>query len=226
MNRGLISRLALVLALIPSVAAQAADAVLDRQSAELCMDVAVQARVTGLEDFELVTEEKNGSSGARYSGTDMFEVESNAPIRLIVNGTNLSNGISDLDTQYLLDGQQGNVETGNGVHNAIHSIEAQTALGDISDQLAGQYTAQVSITVVPLIGSSRSCLNVGSGVSGNQESTSESSSSTITMPVNNTRPGQQSELEQLESSINALDSEEQQQLLEFAQEVLSNNGEM
>lgn len=218
--------LILLLLFVPLAAPQAAEKALDRDTAELCMDVSVRARVQGLEDFVLATDERSGAGGARYTGSDLFEVESNAPVRLIVSGGNLQNGYDQLATQYFIDGQAGYIETGPGVHKDVHSLEANTVLGDISDQLAGEYSAQVSITVVPLISSTRSCRSVGSGVSNNQRSTEVKSDTTITIPqtIDGTTV-EQTELEQLESSINSLSEQEKQLLLNFAQDVLDNGAD-
>lgn len=131
--------------------AVAGDNPLDVDRAELCMQVAVRARIIGFEDFELTTEDSNGSGGARYAGSDRFLLEANAPVRLLISGGTLKNGQSLLETNYSIDGKEGDFFTGTGVHNEVHVLAAMSQLGDISEQLAGRYSANVTLTVAPQV---------------------------------------------------------------------------
>jgi hypothetical protein len=126
--------------------------VLDRVSREVCLEIGVRAQITGLDDITLATTQGDGESGATYSGTDTFFLESNAPVRIFISAAPINNGLNTLPTEYLIDGSSDLLETaGAGPHAGSHSINIQAQLGSISDQLAGSYSSTLVITVVPQI---------------------------------------------------------------------------
>ncbi len=133
--------------------------VLDRVSREVCLDIGIRAQITGLDDITLTTAQGDGESGATYSGRDTFFLESNAPVRVIISAAPINNGLDTLPTNYFIDGGSELLETaGNGPHAASHSINIEAQLGSISDQLAGNYSSTLLITVVPQIPVVSHCL--------------------------------------------------------------------
>jgi hypothetical protein len=63
----------------------------------------------------------------------------------------MSNGSNTIDTSYQLDNSGGmSFDTAPGIHNAAHQVSAEATLGQISDQEAGGYSAQIVITVAAL----------------------------------------------------------------------------
>ena len=124
---------------------------LDEKSATVRMNVAKFASITGLDDFVLLPTNVDGAAGEIYRGSDTFNIESNQGVRVILEGDPLSNGNDILNTQYDLngDGMQFDTEA-DRVHNQQHTVNAQAELGDISSQLAGDYEAEIKITVSPL----------------------------------------------------------------------------
>ncbi len=224
MNYWTTIRLVVLWLLVPGITPEAAEIILDQDFVEVCMDVAVRARIRGLEDFKLTTSQSDGSPGARYSGSDRFEVESNAPVRLIVEGTALSNGVHRLATSYSIDGKEDFIETGSGTHQGTHRLRAQTELGDISDQLAGEYSAGISITVMPLVSSVRSCRKVKRSNEA-KKSTTEEATTEATLTVPETTVSDTTTLtpaHQLESAVKSLDPSRTSELIDFAKKVLEN----
>lgn len=126
--------------------------VLDMASREVCLDIGIRAQITGLDDITLTTTQGDGESGAIYSGTDTFFLESNAPVRLLISAAPINNGLNTLPTEYFIDGVANLLETAAaGPHAGSHSINIEAQLGSISDQLAGNYSSTLVITVVPQI---------------------------------------------------------------------------
>ena len=127
-------------------------------SATICMQVGIQAELTGLEDFSLQTTSANGSAGATYSGQDQFHLTSNAPIRLLIEATPLSQGEHNISTDVAVDGVTKFYDTDKEViHDAIHTLTVDARLGAISSQLSGSYQSTVMITVAPQMGDAYGC---------------------------------------------------------------------
>lgn len=125
---------------------------LDSDSARVCMSVDVRASVRGFDDITLVAEDVDGSSGADYIGSDTFTLESNAPVQVEVAGIELSNGAYTVSSRFDIDGQGSSFITdGDGSHFGEHVFTVRASLGSVSEQLAGEYTARVVLTVVPLL---------------------------------------------------------------------------
>ncbi len=130
----------------------AQNAVLDTASREVCLDIGIRAQITGLDDITLTTAQGDGEQGAIYTGSDTFFLESNAPVRLYISAGPINNGLSTLPTEYVIDGSSEVLETaGAGSHSGNHSIRVEAQLGSISDQLAGDYSSTLLVTVVPQI---------------------------------------------------------------------------
>jgi len=131
---------------------------LDSDSAMVCMQVDVRASVMGFDDIELVAVDTDGSSGADYVGTDTFTLESNAPVRIEVNGIELSNGTYTIRSSFDIDGEGSSLVTpGDGPHYGRHTVTVRATLGSVSAQLAGNYRARASLTVVPILGFEPPC---------------------------------------------------------------------
>ncbi len=73
-------------------------------SAAVCLSLGVWANITGLEDFELQNQGTDGDAGTRYEGMEDFFLESNSPVRVMVEGGMLSNGEDSIYTNYAIDG--------------------------------------------------------------------------------------------------------------------------
>ena len=123
---------------------------LDSETANASMNVGKFAKIKNLSDFQLLPDNSDGDEGSVYSGFDMFNVLSNTAISVSVSGGQLSNGSDSIATTYSLDEAGIDFSTPSGVHNAEHKVSAEGILGDISDQEAGQYSAQITITVAAL----------------------------------------------------------------------------
>jgi len=135
--------------------------VLDQETVTVCMSVDVRASITGLDDIKLSAQGKDGDAGTLYVGSDEFTLESNAPVQIEVTGIKLSNGPSVLNTVFRIDGGQATLISGdNGTYVGTHSITASARLGAISEQLAGDYSATVVVTVIPLVSEIEVCEEV------------------------------------------------------------------
>ena len=135
-----------------------------QSSATVCMSVGISATISGLNNFRLRPLDNDGAAGAIYTGSDTFHLQSNAPVRVIIEGQRLSNGTDSIETLYSIDGSRNYYDTAaDGEHDEQHSFVARAQLGRISSQLAGDYSANVTLTVIPQIGGSRGC---GAFVSG------------------------------------------------------------
>lgn len=129
-----------------------------QSSATICMSVGVTASISGFDDFQLVPIEGDGSAGAIYDGTDTFHLQSNAPVRVLIEGESLNNGSDTIETLYSIDASRNYYDTATGsAHDAQHSFVARAQLGRISTQLAGDYSASVTLTVIPQVGGSGGC---------------------------------------------------------------------
>lgn len=124
---------------------------LDSDSANVTMEVAQFASLTGLDDFVLTTTDPDGSAGAIYTGSDNFNLESNTQVRVNLAGGDMSNGVDSISTSYALDGAGIVFDTeADSVHNASHSVSAAASLGAISAQKAGSYSSVITLTVSAL----------------------------------------------------------------------------
>jgi hypothetical protein len=124
---------------------------LDSDSAIVRLNVAKYAQVTGLDDFILNPISSDGAAESEYSGFDMFNLESNTAVSVSLSGEQLSNvGGDTIVTEYALDDGGMSFDTIPGIHNDEHKVSAEATLGQISDQEAGDYSAQIVITVAAL----------------------------------------------------------------------------
>lgn len=129
-----------------------------QSDATICMSVGAQASLTELEDFALLPVSGDGSAGALYEGTDSFRLDSNHPVRVIIEGEMMSNGVDTIDTFYQIDGARNYFDTAReGIHSSVHTLSAKAQLGRISQQLSGEYSATVVLTVTPQIGGIGGC---------------------------------------------------------------------
>lgn len=92
---------------------------------------------------------EDGDADSIYEGQDSFQVESNRAIMVTLAGEDLSNGSDSIATSYKLD-SGADIQTAPGVHNAAHVISDQAILGNISVQEAGEYSANITLTVSAL----------------------------------------------------------------------------
>ncbi len=119
---------------------------MDQKSAVVRMNVGRYAKITNLNDFVLYTKSESGSANALYEGSDKFNLESNCAVQVDLEGEKLTNGTYSLATKYNLDGKE-SISTDRGVHSQEHSVGAQALLGNISSQEAGDYKANITLTV-------------------------------------------------------------------------------
>lgn len=135
---------------------------LDEDAAIVCLDIGVRAAITGLEDIELSLtrnqERRDGDKGAQYIGFDSFFLESNAPVRVLISAAPLSNGLDVLSTSYEIDNSVNTFESkSNQGHAQEHQLKVRAQLGEISSQLAGEYSSTLVLTVIPQITSRPKC---------------------------------------------------------------------
>ncbi|MBT3584588.1 MAG: hypothetical protein HN509_06760 [Halobacteriovoraceae bacterium] len=123
---------------------------MDQKSATVRLEVAKFARITNLDDFVLSRQSTDGDAASIYDGSEEFRLESNTAVSVSLSGEMLSNGTSRIDTNYALDDDGLSFDTEPGVHNEEHKVSAEATLGQISDQEAGSYSAQITITVAAL----------------------------------------------------------------------------
>lgn len=129
-----------------------------QSDATICMNIGAQASLTGFDDFTLLAETTDGPAGSIYKGSDSFQLDSNAPVRVIIEGEKLSNGEYDIETIYNIDGSMNFFDTASeGIHSSTHNLSALAQLGRISQQKAGDYSASVTLTVTPQIGGLGGC---------------------------------------------------------------------
>lgn len=128
-------------------------------SASVCMSVGLAAALTGLDNITLTPDNGgiSGNAGTRYSGSDSFHLASNGRVIVLVDSSGLKNGSFVLGTTQDIDGQAERLTTGEGSHDADHTLHVSTRLGAISHQKAGQYTGTVTLTVTPEIGGLAGC---------------------------------------------------------------------
>ncbi|MCF6765927.1 hypothetical protein L3V82_09080 [Thiotrichales bacterium 19S3-7] len=157
---------AIITAVIFSASVSYADS-LDSDSATVTLDIGKFAQVTNLDDFSLNLEEGmvDGQANSFYSGTDTYNLESNTGVTVQLSSfDNLSNGTDEVNTNYDIDiggnGANSASEIGSNmvtfntttdqVHNQQHTIGARAQLGEISNQKAGSYSADITMTVSAL----------------------------------------------------------------------------
>jgi len=120
--------------------------------ATVCFSIGVYASLTGLDDFTLTPMGQDGATGSLYSGDDLFQLQSNGPVRVRATGSGLYNGDMHIETIYQIDGGGSLMDTTPlQTHEGEHTLQAMAILGNISDQAAGQYAGQVTLTVTPQI---------------------------------------------------------------------------
>ncbi len=119
-------------------------------SATVSMNIGLFAAIVGLDNFSLSTTDADGSENAVYSGSDAFQVKSNGSIRVTLTGADLVNGANVITPSYAMDSAGLTFDTGVGVHNSSHTVSASATLGDVSDQEAGAYSGEITITVSAL----------------------------------------------------------------------------
>lgn len=129
-----------------------------QSSATICFSVGAQAGISGLDDFELQALDGDGSAGAIYEGFDVFHLESNSPVRVLISEGQLSNDEDIISTLYSIDGSENVFNTSeSGSHVGDHTLEARAQLTRISNQRAGDYSGIVILTIVPQIGEGGGC---------------------------------------------------------------------
>lgn len=129
-----------------------------QSDATICMNIGAQASLTELEDFRLEALTTDGPAGSIYEGAEVFQLDSNAPVRVIIDGEMMSNGKDTINTMYKIDDAREYYDTASeGVHSATHTLKAQAQLGRISQQKSGDYSATVVLTVTPQIGGLGGC---------------------------------------------------------------------
>lgn len=127
-------------------------------SASVCLSVGLTASITNLNDFNLTTNNISGGSGSRFSGTDQFNLESNGQISVIIEHTPLKQGNHEIPLFFNIDNSPTQFSTElNNSHSGEHNLNAEAILGNIASQSAGQYSAEVTLTVSPTVGGESGC---------------------------------------------------------------------
>lgn len=107
-----------------------------QDSATVCFSVGTVASLTGLDDFALTPLGVDGSAGTRYRGSDSFHLEANAPVRVLLQAENLSNGEWRIPSTFKIDGVAYFMDTpADQSHDADHELSVEARLGNISLQL-------------------------------------------------------------------------------------------
>ena len=138
-----------------------AHANLSQITGEVSMGIAKYAQVTNLGDFSLTieTDQTDGAANAYYSGTGTYNLESNTGVLVTLTNANVSNGSDTVSTLFNVNLGTDSVTsiTENSLtfnapakHDEQHTIGARAKLGGISDQAAGNYTADITLTVTAL----------------------------------------------------------------------------
>jgi hypothetical protein len=111
---------------------------------------AQSASVTGLADFELHGIALEEMANSSYSGGDTFELVTNSPVSLQIRVSELRNGNSRLRPRVWFDGlPPGAPLRVDTQGRSSHKVRVATELGAVSDQLAGDYFAELTVTVLP-----------------------------------------------------------------------------
>jgi LruC domain-containing protein len=126
--------------------------------AVICMTVGLQASVNGLDNLTLTPTSLDGAAGTIYQSSDDFTLESNGGVTMLASSNPMSYMGYEINTFYLIDGLPHSYSTAdNEIHSSSHSFTGLAQLGNISSQLAGQYTTTVYLTVVPNLGVDGGC---------------------------------------------------------------------
>lgn len=129
-----------------------------QSNATICMNIGAQASLTELDDFNLNALTTDGPAGSIYEGAESFQLDSNAPVRVIIEGEMMTNGSDTINTMYRIDDARDYFDTASeGIHSSTHTLKARAQLGRISQQLSGDYSATVVLTVTPQIGGAGGC---------------------------------------------------------------------
>jgi LruC domain-containing protein len=124
----------------------------------VCMTIGLQASVNGLDNLTLTATGIDGDAGTVYQSTDEFNLESNGGVTLMASSNPMTYAGNEINTFYLIDGQLHSYSTeNNAIHSSNHSFTGLAQLGNISSQLAGEYTTTVFLTVVPNLGVDGGC---------------------------------------------------------------------
>jgi hypothetical protein len=137
---------------LASIIAMPAFAELDTGGAQASANVAIFAAITQLDNFVL---ENNigvdGAANATYVASEPFNLESNAQVRVTIAAGSMTNGSDTLSTIYRFENGTATLDTEtDSVHNQEHYLNVTSVLGEISDQKAGDYAADVLLTVSAL----------------------------------------------------------------------------
>lgn len=136
---------------LASIFTMPAFAELDTGTTEASMNIPIFAAITNLDDFTMTTDGVGGAANTSYEATEEFNLESNAQVRVTLTGGDLANGADSVTTSYSLDAGSTTLDTlADSVHNDSHTISATGTLGEISDQRAGDYAADLTLTVSAL----------------------------------------------------------------------------
>lgn len=136
---------------LASIIAMPAFAELDTGAAQASANVAIFAAITELDNFALAATGIDGAANATYAASEPFHLESNAPVRLTIAASSMTNGSDTISTIYRFENGTALLETeADSVHDQEHSLNVTSELGEISDQRAGDYAANVLITVTAL----------------------------------------------------------------------------
>ena len=129
-----------------------------QDSATVCLNIGTRASLTGLDNFSLSPRDTDGAAGSLYEGADIFDLESNAPVRVIIDAPPLTNGEYDIAAEFRMDGSRDFYDTASdSSHSGTHTLQASARLGRISQQAAGDYSTTVTLTVTPQIGGTSGC---------------------------------------------------------------------
>lgn len=127
-------------------------------SALICMSIGQTATLTGLDDFVLTTNGLSGQPGSNYQGSDQFHLESNGAVRVNIVTEGLFNGSEKITPLFKLDATTSPLNTTTDeAHSSDHTLSAEVILGAISAQHAGEYSGEVTLTVVPQLGGGGGC---------------------------------------------------------------------
>lgn len=127
-------------------------------SAVVCLSVGLTASLTNLNHITLTAQGTNGLAGAEFGGADQFDLESNGQVTIIIEQTLLTQdehqiplftNIDAAPTQFVTEPEN--------IHSSIHTLNVEARLGNISAQPAGDYSAEVTLIVTPLIGGGSGC---------------------------------------------------------------------
>ena len=137
---------------------------INNESANVSMDVALYASITGLDDIVLTTTNGvEGDGSIHYTASEDFNLESNGQVVVSVVGSTMNHAsLPEADTGYSnffysVDGgtavntnTQGSAQfttASNSTHNSVHNLSLTRTTGTISGVLAGEHRGTLSITV-------------------------------------------------------------------------------